>query len=144
MKTFLHTYEDILPKYKLGFAKPFTWWPPSAGEWGRWPEGWWPRGSRSTGSASRSWSGWGSPVEERRITILSFFISHLFVGGGERQIVACWRVQHLSTNKRNPSLFIPTCLLIKGYFDLALQVQPPKLGGDNKIIPNSAAPGGRI
>ena len=73
-----------------------------------------------------------------------FFISHLFVGGGERQIVACWRVQHLSTNKRNPSLFIPTCLLIKGYFDLALPVQPPKLRGEGQIMPNSAARGGRI
>ena len=50
----------------------------------------------------------------------------------------------LLEQKRNPSLFIPPCVLIKGYFDLALQVQPPKLGGEGQIIPNSAAPGGRI
>ena len=47
----------------------------------------------------------------------------------------------LLEQKRNPSLFIPTCLLIKGYFDLALPVQPPKLRGEGQIIPNSAAPG---
>ena len=129
-----------------GFAKPFTWWPPSAGEWGRWPEGWWPRGSRSTGSASRSWSGWGSPVEERRMTILSFFFYFSPLCGRRRETDS--RLMASSTSlleqKRNPSLFIKPCLLIKGYFDLALLVQPPKLRGEGQIMPNSAARGGRI
>ena len=117
MKTFLHS-KMFCPSINHGFAKPFTWWPPSAGEWGRWPEGWWPRGSPSTGSASRSLSGWHSPVEERRITILSFFfISHLFVGGGEWQIVAWWRVQHLSSTKNAILLpFIKPRFLIKRVF----------------------------
>ena len=142
MKTFLHM-KIFCQSINSGFTKPFTWWPPSAGEWGRWQEGWWPRGSRSTGSASQSWSVWDSPAEERRTTILSFFYFSPLCAR-RRETNSRWMASSTSLleQKRNPSLFIKPCLLIKGYFNLAPQVQPPKLRGEGQIIPNSAAPGG--